>query len=94
LIGIIVGYVNFGAIGEASWIQLPKFMNYGLQFDIPAIISMIVIYIVNSVQAVGDYSATTEGGLDRETTDTELSGGIMANGLTSILGSFIGGFLQ
>ena len=88
---MVIGYVDFKTIGEAAWVQLPTFMHYGLQFDIPAIISMVIIYIVNSVQAVGDYSATTEGALDREPTDVELSGGIMANGLTSILGAFMGG---
>ena len=88
---VLINYVDFSPIGEAGLIQLPKIMHYGLRFDIPAIISMVVIYVVNSVQAVGDYSATTEGALDRSPTDTELSGGIMANGLTSIIGSFIGG---
>lgn len=99
LIGIVVGYivamclgqVNFNDLSTASWVQLPKVLHYGMEFKIPAIISMVIIYIVNSVQAVGDYSATTEGALDREPTDVELSGGIMANGLTSILGSFMGG---
>lgn len=91
LFSIVIGQVSFKAIGESAWVQLPTFMHFGLQFDIPAIISMVVIYIVNSVQAVGDYSATTAGGLDREPTDQELSGGIMGNGVTSILGSFIGG---
>lgn len=99
LIGIIAGYVfsmavgkvEFTSVSSAGWFQVPPPMHFGLKFEIPAIISMVIIYIVNSVQAVGDYSATTEGGLGREPLDTELSGGIMANGLTSILGSFIGG---
>jgi len=51
---------------------------------------MAVMYVVNSVQAVGDLSGTTVGGMDREATDKELSGGIKANGIVSIIGSFIG----
>ena len=99
LVGIIVGYifsifigkVDFTAISSAGWVQVPTPLHYGMKFMPSAIISMVIIYIVNSVQAVGDYSATTEGGLSREPKDTELSGGIMANGVSSILGAFFGG---
>ena len=48
-------------------------------------------FIVNSVQAIGDLSATTAGGMDRDPTERELSGGIVGNGVASILGSFLGG---
>jgi len=99
LIGIVAGYVfsvvigkvNFEAISQAAWIQVPTPMHFGLKFIPSAIISMVIIYIVNSVQAVGDLSATTQGGLGREPLDSELSGGIMASGLTSVLGAFMGG---
>ena len=99
LIGIIVGYifsiilnkVDFTAISSAALLQVPKPFHFGLKFYPSAIISMVIIYIVNSVQAVGDYSATTEGGLAREPKDNELSGGIMANGLSSIIGALFGG---
>lgn len=99
LIGIIVGYifsifvnkVDFTAISNAALIQVPKPLHFGLKFYTSAIISMVIIYIVNSVQAVGDYSATTEGGLSREPKDNELSGGIMANGISSIIGALFGG---
>ena len=99
LVGIVVGYifsivlgkVDFTAISSARWIQVPTPMHYGMKFIPSAIISMVIIYIVNSVQAVGDYSATTEGALSREPNDIELSGGIMANGVASIIGAFFGG---
>ncbi|WP_195263572.1 MULTISPECIES: nucleobase:cation symporter-2 family protein [unclassified Clostridium] len=99
LIGIIVGYVfsvvlgrvDFAPIIEASWIQMPTPMHFGIKFVPSAIISISVIYIVNSVEAVGDLSAITEGGLGREAKDTEISGGIIASGIASVLGVFFGG---
>ena len=98
LIGIVVGYVasliagivSFNSIAAASWFNLPAIMPYRLEFPVAAVISMVVMYIVNSVQAVGDLSGTTVGGMDREATDEELSGGIKANGVISLIGSFIG----
>ena len=58
------------------------------------LIGMIVgylLFVINSVQAIGDFSATSGGGLDREPTDKELSGGIVGYGITNIFGSFFGG---
>lgn len=99
LVGIVVGYVisllagivDFSPVAEAAWFAFPKPLHFGMEFHSPAIISMVLIYIVNSVQAVGDLSATTVGGLNREVTDEELSGGIMGNGFASVLASFFGG---
>lgn len=104
LIGIIVGYimsliinatvapgfVSFQNLIEADWVTLPKFMPFKLTFPKPALITMSIMYIVNSVQAVGDISSTTVGGLDREPTDQEISGSIKSNGVMSILGGLFG----
>ena len=46
---------------------------------------------VNSVQTIGDLSSTTMGGMGRVPTDQELSGGIIGQGLMSIIGVFFGG---
>jgi xanthine permease len=99
LIGIVVGYiasllagiVSFESIASASWFNLPAIMPFKLEFPSAAVISMVIMYVVNAVQAVGDLSGTTVGGMDREATDEELSGGIKGNGITSVIGSIIGG---
>lgn len=99
LIGMVVGYVvslclgmvSFNAVGDSSWLQFIPPMHFGIRFEATAIASMVVMYIVNAVQAIGDFSSTTLGGLDREPTNKELSGGIMANGITSVVGAFFGG---
>lgn len=62
-----------------------------MKFEVSAIVTMVLLFVINSVQAIGDFSATTGGGLDREPTDKELSGGIVAYGITNIFGSFFGG---
>ena len=50
-----------------------------------------IVYVVNAVQTIGDLSSTTMGGMDRMPTDKELSGGIVGQGVMSILGAFFGG---
>ncbi|SFD30434.1 uracil-xanthine permease family protein [Clostridium uliginosum] len=99
LVGIVVGYIvalcfgmiSFTDVQAAGWLQVPKFMHFGLSFNVTAIISMIIMHIVNSVQAIGDFSATTGGAMNRVPTDKELSGGIIGNGISSIVGAFFGG---
>lgn len=99
LIGMIVGYVisgffgmiDFTAVGSAGVFQVPRPLYFGIHFEASAIVTMVLLFVINSVQAIGDFSATTTGGLDRQPTDKELSGGIVAYGITNILGAFFGG---
>lgn len=91
LIGIVVGYlvaipmgkVNFAAVGDAAWFSIPTPFVYGMTFHWPAIAAMLIMYIVTTVETVGDISGITTGGAGREATDKELSGGIVADGLAS-----------
>lgn len=48
------------------------------------------MFIVTAVETVGDISGVIEGGMDREPTDTELSGGVICDGLGSALAALFG----
>lgn len=97
-LGIVVGYtisvflgmVDFTPISEASWFAIPKPLEFGMEFQLPAIISMVVISIVNAIQTIGDLSATTMGGMDRDITDKELSNGVIGSGVCTMIGSLFG----
>lgn len=99
LIGIIAGYilalcfcmVDFSSVAQASLFQLPQPFHFGMKFEVSAIATFVILFIINSIQAIGDFSATTTGGLDRQPTDSELQGGIVAYGCSNILGSLFGG---
>lgn len=98
LIGVVAGYlvsiplgmVNFSSIANAGLVQAPKPMHFGFEFIPSAIISLGILHIVNSIQAIGDLTATTEGGMDRLPTDDELQGGIIGYGFSSLVGSVFG----
>lgn len=99
LVGIAVGYVialfcgivSFDSVAQATWLTVPMPLHFGLEFPISACITMAIMYIVNSVQAIGDLSATAIGGLDRQPKMSELSGGIIGNGIGSMVGAIFGG---
>ena len=99
LIGILVGYVvsipfgmvNLSSVGQAKMFQLPQFMHFGIHFEISACVAIGLLFAINSIQAIGDLTATTVGGMDREPTDRELQGGIAAYGVSNILTALLGG---
>lgn len=99
LIGIIAGYivsipfgmVNFAKVGEAGLFQIPKFMHFGVEFEISSCVAIGLLFTINSVQAIGDYSATTIGAMNRTPKDQELQNGIVAYGLSNMAGALFGG---
>ena len=99
LIGIVVGYiaalafgmVNFSSVASASMFQLPRPLHFGITFEPSSCVAIGVLFAINSIQAIGDFSATTTGGLDRMPTDEELNGGIVAYGISNIFCAFFGG---
>lgn len=50
-----------------------------------------MLFAINSIQAIGDFTAVTVGAMGREPEDHELQGGIIAYGVGNILLSFFGG---
>ena len=98
LLGMIAGYivaavfgmVDLSEVRDAAWFSLPQFMHFGIKFEFSACIALALLFAINAIQAIGDLTATTVGGLNREPTDRELQGGIVTYGLTNVLSAFFG----
>ena len=99
LLGMLFGYVvamcfgmvSFADVGDAAWFSLPRFLHFGITFDASSCIAVGLLFAINSIQAIGDFTATTVGGLDRDPTGRELQGGIIAYGVSNILAALFGG---
>ncbi len=91
LVGIATGAVNFGAVGKAAWFAIPMPLQYGIEFNMAAIIGMCLISVVSAIETVGDISAIAKGGAGREASDKELAGGTYADGLGSAVAGIFGG---
>lgn len=100
LIGIVVGYVialfmgdivDFSTFNDAGLISVPIPFHFGLEFHADAIIMMILMYVVQAVQTIGDVSSTAMGGFGREATDKELGGAIKGQSICGMIGAIIGG---
>ncbi len=82
--------LNWDKVAQASWFSIPQLMPVKPVFDLRAILPVGIMFIVTAVETVGDISGVTEGGMGREATDTELSGGIMCDGLGSSFAALFG----
>jgi uracil-xanthine permease len=103
--GLCVGYIlafpfgmvsakKLAAVGKADWIGLPD-QYFGLDFTSTAAVAligiMIIMAFITTIETVGDISGITMGGANREATDKELTGGIMADGLGTAIVALFGG---
>ena len=82
--------LNWDKVAQAGWFSIPKLMPVKPVFDLRAILPVLVMFIVTAVETVGDISGVMEGGLGREATDKELSGGVACDGLGSSFAAFFG----
>ena len=74
LFGLIVGYivavcmgmVDFSGLSTAQIVSLPQILPIKPTFNIGAIISVLVIFLVSATETIGDTSALASSGLNRE----------------------------
>ncbi|ASW24889.1 nucleobase:cation symporter-2 family protein [Bifidobacterium pseudolongum] len=98
LFGLVVGYllalcfgkVDFSGFAHLQVVSLPTFMPFKPEFDWGAIISIGLLYVVSSVEVLGDTAALTKVGLDRAPTKRETAGAIAGDGLISSVSGLFG----
>lgn len=100
LIGMVIGYilsvcfgiVDFTAVQEASWFSVPRPLAFGMEFRWEFIIVFTLLFFINAVEMVGDFTVSATGGLNRQPKDEELTGGILGNAVACIFSSFFNCF--
>ena len=82
--------LNWDKVANAAWFELPRIMPVKPIFDLRAILPVMIMFIVTAVETIGDISGVMEGGLGREATDKELSGGVICDGVGSSFAALFG----
>ncbi len=98
LVGLVVGYivaifmgmVDFSGIMSDGIISLPHFLPFKPEFNIGAIVSVVIIFLVSAAETIGDTTAMVSGGLNREITTEEISGSLACDGYASTISSLFG----
>lgn len=105
LVGMLVGYilavflgmVDFSPLIGTKWLALPKtsMSAFGpLQFKFDTIFMFLILYLIVSIQMVGDFtvSASAIGKDGRKPTNKELTGGMIGANLVSGISALFGSF--
>ena len=98
LAGLVVGYVVAIFMGKVDLtvifadgiVALPRLLPYAPEFNLGAIFSVCIIYLVSAAETIGDTTAMVSSGLDREITDKEISGSLACDGYSSMVSSLFG----
>jgi NCS2 family nucleobase:cation symporter-2 len=99
LIGVVAGYlvaaglgrVDFGALSDAGLLATPRPLAFGLELHAGAIVLMGFVYVVSTMETIGDISGTLAA-VGREPTEAELRGGLVADGVMSGLAALMSAF--
>lgn len=103
VIGLLVGYavswamgmVNFSDIQNYGNLNIPVPFRYGISFDLSAIISLGLVYLITAIEAYGDITANSlisGQPVEGEKFMKRASGGILADGFNSMVAGIFNSF--
>ena len=98
LAGLVVGYlcammmgvIDLSQIFSGGLFSLPHLFPYVPKFNIGAILSVTIIFMVSAAETIGDTTAMVSGGLNREIELREISGSLACDGYASSLSALFG----
>ena len=90
-----LGRLDFSGMHEAPLFQVPTPLHFGLGFSWSLFVPMLVIYLVTSLEAIGDVTATSK--VSRQPVEGPLwmqriKGGVLVNGANSLLAGIFNTF--
>lgn len=91
IIASFFGLVHFDSLKTAAWFQMPGLFSFGMpEFNLHAIIVMIVVYLIVTIETTGTWFTVSKV-TGEELDDKRLNGGALGEGLGCFVGSFFGG---
>lgn len=81
---------GFSALANTSIIAFPHIMPFKMEFNLNAIVSVTLIFLVSATETIGDTSALASSGLNRDVTVKETTGSIACDGFVSALSACFG----
>lgn len=90
-IAFAMGGMDFTSVSEASFLSLPNFafIDYGFTFDLSAIVTMLIIYMVLLAETTGTWYAVSS--VTEETlSDEQINKGVIGEGFGCLIASLVG----
>ncbi|MFZ1779877.1 MAG: solute carrier family 23 protein, partial [Enterococcus aquimarinus] len=91
IVASFMGGMDFTSVSEASFFSLPNFafIDYGFDFNLSAIATMIVIYMVLLAETTGTWYAVSSV-TGEEITDEQINQGVIGEGFGCLIASLVG----
>ena len=90
IVALLMGKVDLSALEGVAVVSLPRILPYKPVFNLSAIVSVSMIFLVSATETIGDTSAMTSTVLGRDATDKEISGSLACDGLISTVSACFG----
>ena len=90
LCAMMMGVIDLSQIFSGGLFSLPHLFPYVPKFNIGAILSVTIIFMVSAAETIGDTTAMVSGGLNREIELREISGSLACDGYASSLSALFG----
>ena len=90
IVAIFMGVVDFSALKSASFVAFPAILPFKPEFNLSAIIAVVLIFLVSATETIGDTSALATSGLDRDASVKEVAGSLTCDGFISAVSSLFG----
>lgn len=98
LVGLLVGYalalfmgkIDLSAVWNGSLFSLPVLLPVAPEFHLGAVISIGIIFLVSAAETIGDTTAMTMVGLQRDVKEREISGSLACDGFCSSVAALFG----
>ncbi|MGB2926388.1 MAG: nucleobase:cation symporter-2 family protein [Limnothrix sp.] len=102
-IGLIVGYivaailgmVNFDALKDLPLVTVPIPFRYGLKFDFVAFIPFALLYLITTIESIGDLTATSAVSgepVEGSVYIRRIKGGVLGDGINSLIAAVFNTF--
>ncbi|MBU0936271.1 MAG: purine permease [Spirochaetes bacterium] len=95
IVAAVLGKVNFAAMGQLGIITAPIPFRYGFSIAWPYVIPMCLLYLITTVETMGDLTATSMISgepVEGEVYIKRISGGVLGDGINSTLAGIFNSF--
>ena len=92
LVAIPLGMVDFHGVADAPMVDMIRPFYFGLPvFDVAAILTIVIVMVIIMIESMGLFLATSDI-VCKPLTTRDMTDGLRANGLASVVGGIFNGF--
>lgn len=92
---VLLGLVDFSRLSQLSLVSVPVPFRHGLSFTWAAFFPIALIYLITTIETIGDLTATSEVSdepIEGEIYMQRIQGGVLGDGVNSLLASVFNTF--